>query len=125
MSNTRAEILGRLRRSLKAAAENPGRREAVATRIGAKARGPVPARSDLPRQEIIALFVEQAEAVSASVARIAGESDVPKAVADYLKGQNLPAEIRIAPDPALEGLSWDEQPLLEVESGRARPEDAT
>ena len=125
MSDTRAEILGRLRRSLKAAAENPGRREAVAARIGAKARGPVPARSDLPRQEVIALFVEQAEAVSASVARIAGESEVPQAVADYLKGQNLPAEIRIAPDPALEGLAWEEQPLLKVESGRARPEDAT
>ncbi len=125
MTDTRAEIFGRLRRSLKASAENPGRREAVTARIGAKARGPIPARSDLPRREVIALFVTQAEAVSASVARVAGDDDVPQAVADYLKGQNLPAEIRIAPDPALEKLAWDEQPLLKVESGRARPEDAT
>ncbi len=125
MTDTRAEILGRLRRSLKASAENPGRREAVTARIGAKVRGPVPARSDLPRQEVIALFVEQAEAVATSVARVAGEDEVPRAVADYLKGQNLPAEIRISPDPALEGLAWSEQPLLKVASGRARLEDAT
>lgn len=125
MTDTRAEILGRLRRSLKAAAENSGRREAVIARIGAKARGPVPARSDLPRQEVIALFVDQAEAVATSVARVAGDGEVPQAVADYLKGQNLPAEVRISPDPALEGLAWDEQPLVKVESGRARLEDAT
>ncbi len=125
MTDTRAEILGRLRRSLKASAENPGRREAVTARIGAKVRGPVPARSDLPRQEVIALFVEQAEAVATSVARIAGEDEVPRAVAEYLKGQNLPAEIRIPSDPALEDLAWSEQPLLKVTSGRARLEDAT
>ncbi len=125
MTDTRAEILGRLRRSLKAAAENPGRREAVTARIGAKARGPVPARSDLPRREVVALFVEQAEAVATSIARVAGDGEVPRAVADYLKGQNLPAEVRIAPDPGLEGLAWNEQPLLKVESGRARLEDAT
>ncbi len=125
MTDTRAEILGRLRRSLKAAAENAGRREAVSARIDAKARGPVPARSDLPRREVVALFVEQAEVVATSVARVAGEGEVPRAVADYLKGQNLPSEVRISPDPALEGLAWSEQPLLKVESGRARLEDAT
>ncbi len=125
MTDTRAEILGRVRRSLKASAENPGRREAVIARIGAKARGPVPARSDLQRQAVVALFIEQAEAVATSVARVAGEDEVPRAVADYLKGQNLPAEIRIPPDPALEGLAWSEQPLLKVTSGRARLEDAT
>ena len=125
MTDSRAEILGRLRRSLKAVAETPGRGEAVQARIGAKARGPVPARSDLPRREMVTLFVEQAEAVATSVARVAGDGEVPQAVADYLKGHNLPAEIRISPDPALEGLAWSEQPLLKVESGRARLEDAT
>ncbi len=125
MTDTRAEILGRLRRSLKAAADNPGRGAAVQARIGAKARGPVPARSDLPRREVVTLFVEQAEAVATSVARVSGDGEVPQAVADYLKGQNLPAEVRISPDPALEGLAWGAQPLLKVESGRARLEDAT
>ena len=125
MTDSRGEILGRLRRALKASAENPGRQEAVRARIGAQARGPVPARSDRPRREMIALFVEQAEAVATTVVRVGGNGQVPQAVANYLKSQNLPAEIRLAPDPALEGLPWSEQPLLKVETGRARVEDAT
>ncbi|MCG8595027.1 MAG: lactate utilization protein [Kiloniellales bacterium] len=125
MTDRRSEILGRVRRALKADGRDRTRQDAVKARLTAKARGPVPARSALARPAVIDLFVAQAEAVATSVARVATEGEVPKAVADYLKGQNLPAEVRLSPDPVLEGLPWSEQPLLKVESGRARVEDPT
>ena len=125
MTDSRGQILGRLRRSLKVPADDGGRKAAVSARIAAKDRGPVPARTDLPRSAVIDLFVEQAEAVASSVVRVDKEADVPAAVGAYLKGQNLPSEVRLAPEPGLEGLAWGDQPLLAVSSGAARPEDAT
>lgn len=125
MTDRKSEILGRVRRALKADGQDRTRQDSVQARLGAKARGPVPARSDLARPAVIDLFVEQAEAVATSIARVSGAEDVPEAVADYLKGHNLPAEVRLAPDAELEGLAWSEHPLLKVESGRAQPQDAT
>lgn len=125
MTGRKSEILGRVRRALKADGQDGTRQDTVRARLDAKARGPVPARSDLARPAVIDLFVEQAEAVATSIARVSGAEDVPEAVADYLKGHNLPAEVRLAPDAELEGLAWSANPLLKVESGRAQPQDAT
>ncbi len=125
MKGSRGQILGRLRRSLKVPADDGSRKATVAARIAAKARGPIPARTDLPRGAVIDLFVEQAEAVASSVVRVGDETEVPAAVSAYLKGQNLPSEVRLAPNPVIEGLAWGEQPLLTVSSGAARPEDPT
>jgi len=63
-----------------------------------------------------------AKEAACSVVRLSRREDVPGAVADYLKGENLPASIRLAPDPAVTGLPWTApppvgRPMLEISQG--------
>lgn len=111
------QILGAVRRSLKHSGSDSS---AVDARLAARPRGPVPQRGQLPPAERVALFVEQAEAVSASVVRLDSLEAVPEAVAAYLREQNLPSSIKLAPDPELTGLPWAEKaPMLKLSTGRA------
>jgi L-lactate dehydrogenase complex protein LldG len=77
----------------------------------------VPQRGQLAGEALVRLFTEQAQKVAASVERLPGMAAVPAAVASYLKSNNLPAEIRLAPDPVVTGLDWAGQPLLGVSAG--------
>src|SRR3546814_12071960 len=63
--------------------------------------------------------------LKATVVRLPGEAAVPQAVADYLKSENLPPKLRLAPRDDLRHLPWDSAPLLEVEEGIAEADDAT
>ncbi len=122
-SRGRAAVLGAVRRALGRDAQDA---TAARARLDAHPRGLIPQRSRLAPAAQLDLFQSQAEAVDASVARLDGLADVPQAVADYLKRHNLPATLRLAPDPELEGLDWaGTAPLLSVASGRAEPQDAT
>jgi L-lactate dehydrogenase complex protein LldG len=78
----------------------------------------------LDRAGRLGLFVEMAKGAAATIARVARMEDVPAAVADFLAAQNLPARLRLAGDPALEGLPWSERPLLKLESGPAQASDS-
>ena len=118
----RDAVLGALRRGLDRR-EGDGGAEAVAARIGAPQRGPIPDRAAGDRDARVALFVEMAEEVEAKVVRVPSAEAVPAAVADYLKSENLPAELRLAPDPTLKELPWDGQPLISLSEGPARPSD--
>ncbi len=120
--SNRDEILAALRGRLHRQ-DGDGGAEAVATRIAKPARGPIPARGAGGHEARVALFVAMAEEVAARVVRVPSPEAVPEAVADYLKSENLPAEIRLAPDPGLTGLPWDSQPLMAVSEGPARPTD--
>ncbi len=116
-------ILGAIRRSL---GRDPRDSYLAQARLAEHPRGIVPERSRRDRAGQLALFQEQAEAVDATVVRLAALDEVPEAVADYLKRHNLPGDLRLAPDPELEGLPWaDKAPMLTVASGRADPEDPT
>jgi L-lactate dehydrogenase complex protein LldG len=119
--SNRDAILGALRGRL-GRRNGDGGAEAVATRIANPARGPIPARGAGGHEARVALFVAMAEEVAAKVIRVPSTEAVPEAAADYLKSENLPAEIRLAPDPDL-GLPWDSQPLMAVSEGPARPTD--
>ncbi len=125
MSADRDRILGTVRRSLGRGLEvrDDAARQAVEARLSETPRGPVPARARIPHAEQVDLFEAMAVEQAATVARVAGLDGVPAAVADYLKAGNLAPQIRMAPDPELEGLPWDGQPLLEVESGKAEATD--
>ena len=83
----------------------------------------IPARSDKPHAEQVALFAEMAAGVQASVARVPGDSDVPGAVADYLAQNNLPSDIVMAPDEALDAYPWAERPLLNMRRSKAEGAD--
>ena len=51
------------------------------------------------------------------------EAAVPGVVAEYLRANNLPTQITLAPDEWLAGLDWDSQSLLETKSGAAGIDD--
>ncbi len=118
----RDAILGRIRKRLEGRQGRVGM-EAVAERLEQHRPNLIPARGQVPLAERIQLFEEATEALSGTTERLGDVSEVPKAVAKYLREQNLPLELRAAPDPRLEGLPWLDEPLLQVKQGKAEPED--
>jgi L-lactate dehydrogenase complex protein LldG len=125
VSTGRDAVLGGLRRALKRGAEaaDAAARQAVEERLDEAPRGPLPARAQIPPAAQVDLFEAMAVEQAASVTRIPSLNQVPAALADYLKSANLAPKVRLAPSPELEGLPWDSQPLLEVETGRAQGSD--
>ncbi len=118
----REAVLGTLRARL-GRCDGDGGAEAVAARLAKPARGPVPARDAGDHAAHVALFVAMAEEVAARVIRVPDAEAVPGAVAEYLKSENLPAELRCAPDPALREMPWQGQPMIALSEGPARPSD--
>ena len=114
--SARDAILGRIRRSLGVTKGDPGRRAIVIARLENAPKGVIPARGQLPPAGQRTLFRKMAEKVSATVAEIVSRDDIPKAIAEYLRGQNLPATVRIGEDPLLTRLPWEKTPL-EVTQG--------
>ncbi|HYG89003.1 MAG TPA: lactate utilization protein C [Azospirillum sp.] len=123
MSEARSQILGGIAKSL-GRAPNEAQRAAARKRIADHARNLVPARTRLDHDAQVRLFEQMALEVSATIHRLPGLEAVPDAVADYLAGLNLPAELRIAPDPTLDAIPWDRRPTLTITRGRARDADA-
>lgn len=121
----RDDILGRIRRGLGRGKLPDGKTGELAERVAAHRRNLVPARATaLDPSAQVELFVQMAEAVQTTVARLASGARVPEEVARYLAAENLPAELALAPDPALAALPWAERPLLQIRRGRAEPGDA-
>ncbi len=124
MSDSRAQILGAVRSALgrtepRAAAD----RATLDRQLAAHPRNLIPARADLPPAERLDLFQHYAEKAASTVERVADMAAVPQAVADYLRRENLPAKLVMAPDPSLDAAPWDSQPLLERRRGKPAPED--
>ena len=122
--NAREAMLGDIRRAL-------GRQGPVdaATRATLEARlkdpkaNLVPKRGQVRGRDKIEAFVAMAEFALASLARVRSAGDVPGAVADYLKGQNLPPRLRMAPDKKLDAYPWASKPLLQIARGKPDPSD--
>jgi L-lactate dehydrogenase complex protein LldG len=117
MSATRERILGSVRRGLKRGALDDDARAECEARLANHPAGLIPARGALQGEALVQLFETQAKKVSASVERIASLEELPAAVARYLKANNLPASIRLAPAPMLAQLDWSKEPLIEVTAG--------
>ena len=121
----RDDILGGIRRSLGRGALTGASADATTERVAAHRRNLIPARAAaLDAAGRVDLFVQMAEAVQSTVARVAADSDVPGEVVRYLAAENLPAEVKIAPDPGLDALPWADRPLLHIRRGKAEPGDA-
>jgi L-lactate dehydrogenase complex protein LldG len=119
---SREAILGRIRQSL-GRHGNLDAPAAVSERLANPPRNLIPARADLPHDQQVDLFVDMAQKVAATVARVKSGEDVPREVARFLAEHNQPAQIRIAPDAAIADLPWS-QTALEVSAGVAGPDDA-
>jgi L-lactate dehydrogenase complex protein LldG len=122
--SARDAILNKVRQSLGQPTSDALRQKAVADRLKNTPRGVIPARGQLPPAGRIDLFCAMAEKLFATVQRIPKPEDVPAAVAEYLRGRNLPASIRIGGDPRLAAMPWRKQRALEVKNGPSDGEDA-
>jgi L-lactate dehydrogenase complex protein LldG len=120
----RQKVFGAVRSRVAGAAEDSGRRAAVAARL-AGGEGPhlVPARARQDAGRLEALFMAQLRAANATVLEAADEAAVPGVVATYLRSQNLPLKMRAGADQWLGAIDWTRQPALAVTSGRAEPAD--
>jgi L-lactate dehydrogenase complex protein LldG len=124
VSEARGRILARIRGSLNRGALEPTTQAKLRSRVTEHPRNLVPARAtalDPVARE--GLFIEMAEEVQATVARVSSLAAVPEAVARYLAAENLPAELVMAPDPGLNTIPWEAWPLLRIHRGRAGAED--
>jgi len=125
MSSSKQQILAAVRRSLRREQPDEAALGEVDQRLTAPRANLVPQRAQIPHGEQLDLMVEMLKELSATVVRLSSDAEVPQAVADYLKNENLPPQVRMAPRDDLRALPWDGQPLLEVAEGIAAAEDAT
>lgn len=121
-TSARDEILGTIRRSLGVNGAERPRISGAEDRISRSPKGVIPERGQLEPVERLSLFKAQAEATFATVDEVAGYSDVPAAIADYLRRNNLPARLRMGGDPRLAAMPWD-QTTLETSTGRSDGRD--
>ena len=123
MSGSREAILGQVRQSLGRGPQTPEAQAPAEARLAAPRRNTVPARAQGSRAARIDLFVAMVEESAATVSRVGRTSEAARAVAGYLRRENLPARLVAAPDPALDDLGWDDQPTLSLRRGAADARD--
>lgn len=122
--SARDDILASVRRSLKRG--RLGDTSELDRRLAEHPRGLVPARAaSRDHAGQVLLFAEMAQEVMATIERVAALADVPRAVADYLVQQNLPAELVMAPDKSLDEVPWGARPLLKIRHGKPQGSDLT
>jgi len=120
----RDDILVGIRKALKRGPLDGAAADALGAQLEDPKRNLIPARATvLDDAGRIDLFVAMAEEVQTTVDHVAGLAEVPAAVARYLASENLPAELVMAPDPALDAIPWGERPLLQLRRGKAAPGD--
>jgi L-lactate dehydrogenase complex protein LldG len=117
MSDGRQRMLNSIRRSLRRGALTPGARAALERRLAEHPAGIVPGRTRQDHAALVDLFRHWATTYNATIAEVETLDQVAAAVQDYLKANNLPARIVMAPDPALDGAGWHDAPLLEIRRG--------
>lgn len=115
---SRDTILASIRRSLHVKGDERIRATIVDDRLDRAPKGIIPARAQLDAAGRLTLFIEKAEGVQATVARVASATDVPGEVARYLRDNNLPAAIRMGDDPRLSAMPWAET-ALDISHGRS------
>jgi L-lactate dehydrogenase complex protein LldG len=121
--SARDTILKKVRNALVNGADDGTRRANVADRLQNAPAGVIPLRAQLPHDERIALFIDKAKELVATVQTVTSSDDVPKAVTEYLRQHNLPASVRMGNDRRLQKMPWGKQRALEVKSGASDGED--
>ncbi|MEP4378073.1 MAG: lactate utilization protein [Alphaproteobacteria bacterium] len=91
--------------------------ETLRARIAGHGRNIVPARTDTDQSGLVDLFETMATKVFATTARVSNMAEVPGAVSDYLRGENLPSEVVMAPDTDLDAAPWADNSLLDIRRG--------
>lgn len=101
IQDSRADILGRIRRRLGRTAENAAAgRAGIDAVLARRAQGPRPAVEG----DLVARFCARAEALASTVEEVASMDEAPAAVARYLAAHDLPRQA--VAWPQLAGLDW-------------------
>lgn len=115
--NARDIVLNSIRAALAVnGAEAPRRRE-VADRLASHPAGIIPSRGNLPPGERVKLFVTMLAVANGTYAIVTSRDEVPTAVGNFLRVNNLPLSLRRGDDPRLASLPWSREPMLAITTG--------
>ncbi len=123
MSSSRSAILGRIRASLNAKANDNERVAAAESRIAAHAATLVPERARRHESERVTCLRGYLEGQLATVIEVGEAVGIPGAILGYLKERGLPPRVRMGSDARLAAMPWSEAGLA-VNYGAAEADDA-
>jgi L-lactate dehydrogenase complex protein LldG len=98
--------------------------DAIRTRRVRTAPRPAPYKLPEPADDAVAQFVKRAVAVNTEILHLPSMADVPAAVADVLRGKNMPAIIHLPPASPGTELPWQSTPGLTLANAPPGPDDA-
>lgn len=120
MSNSRAEILSKIRTTRSSPNAVKNRLGPMQDRLQSHPTNLIPKRGKKPKDQQADQFIDEAERVHATVTRVGSNAEIPQEVAKYLAANNLPSRIKRA--PSLAALDWSET-MLEVTEGVGEASD--
>lgn len=120
--SAREEILARVRASLGRDGPDAAARKKLENGLLHRMPAVVPARAGGSAAELAARFAEMAARAGATVARCADARELARDIADFLAAEDLPREIRMAPDRALDVIALSTQTGFSVTRGGASGE---
>jgi L-lactate dehydrogenase complex protein LldG len=118
----REQMFASIRAGLEAFS-SPDRRRGIEARMKAPPAPLIPQRAQKQLAEQKALFKGFLVGQSATVIEVATKAEIPKAIAGYLRSNNLPMRLRAGEDKYLADLDWKTEPALERMHGRAAGSD--
>lgn len=110
-------VFASIRASLGVNGQEAPRRKVVADRLAGHPSGIVPERGHLPKQEQVELFVKLLTAAAGTCDVVASHDDVPGAIGNFLRQNNLPLAIRRGDDARLAELPWSREPMIDISTG--------
>lgn len=122
-TNSRAQMLARIRSSLKRGVLDEDTRQRLSARLNDPPSGTVPQRGHGDLAHRVAIFISQVKRVQTTVERVAKGDDVPAAVQRKLESATLPLILRAAQDALVTRLPWSRAPALALTAGRAEATD--
>lgn len=125
MTTSRQTFFAKIKAGLQDGRREDERRATVAARLTSPPQHDLPSRVTLGPKDQRSLFEGYLTGQAATVVSVADQSDVPEAIAAYLRSNNLPARVRMGADPYLADLPWSKTPSLQRDSGKAAPMDET
>lgn len=120
----RDAVLGAIRASLGVKGSEKSREAVVQKRLDRHPANLLPERARRAKAARIDLFEKMLKGQDAKVTRVKGLKDIPETIANYLRKNNLPAELRSGEDPLLARIPWKTAQALTRRKGRGEGDDA-
>jgi len=117
---SRERLLGSVRRGLDAHSAGAARRRAAEARLVEAVPHPRPAGVGV---DLVQRFKDRQRALGVELLEGDAPSDIPAAIAAYLRALALPGRLRCGADPLWATLPWDRAPSLVVDRGAAQEFD--